>query len=267
MGTEPVDYCREIETYLCRKNDGHLIRVVGPSFARVSGWEQQGIPLKVAFAGIDRYFDRYYRQGPRRRPVKIDFCEADVLDVFDEWKRAVGLVGTRPYSAIADTQATQSGQQSPGGIRQATRVERVSGRRGPSLPEHLERVITRLTSLRAGGALGDACDPVIDAVSRELDIARASRSVVRGAARLSLAERLAELDQQLLALVRESLSADITSGLHREADDELAPFRAGMAAEEHARARDAAFNRLVREREGLPVIAFLEITEGTEKEK
>ena len=30
------DYCREIEAYLCRKNDGHLIRVVGPSFDLVS---------------------------------------------------------------------------------------------------------------------------------------------------------------------------------------------------------------------------------------
>jgi len=29
-------YCRDIETYLCRKNDGHLIRIVGPSFEIVS---------------------------------------------------------------------------------------------------------------------------------------------------------------------------------------------------------------------------------------
>ena len=91
MGTEPVEYCREIETYLCRKNDGHLIRVVGPSFELVSGWAAQGVPLKVACAGIDRYFERYYRKGARRRPVKIDFCEADVLDAFDEWRRAIGL--------------------------------------------------------------------------------------------------------------------------------------------------------------------------------
>ena len=86
------DYCREIETYLCQKNDGHLIRVTGPSFDLVSGWAAQGVPLKVAFKGIDRYFERYYRKGPRRRPVKIDFCEADVLDVFDEWRRATGLL-------------------------------------------------------------------------------------------------------------------------------------------------------------------------------
>src|SRR5438046_3171703 len=86
---EPPDYCREIEAYLCRKNDGHLIRVTGPSFDLVAGWAERGVPIKVAFKGIDRYFERYYRNGPRRRPVQIDFCEADVLDVFDEWRRAL----------------------------------------------------------------------------------------------------------------------------------------------------------------------------------
>jgi len=86
------DFCREIETYLCRKNDGHLIRVTGPSFDLVAGWAAQGVPLKVAFKGIDRYFERYYAKGPRRRPVKIDFCEADVLDVFDQWRRATASI-------------------------------------------------------------------------------------------------------------------------------------------------------------------------------
>ena len=100
MGTEPVDeYCREIETYLTRKNDGHLIRVVGPSFEVVSGWAAQGVPLKIVLAGIDRYFERYYRKGPRRRPVKIDFCDADVLDVFDEWRRATGVLSASVSSA------------------------------------------------------------------------------------------------------------------------------------------------------------------------
>ena len=85
------EYCREIEAYLCRKNDGHLIRIVGPSFERVCGWAAQGIPFKIACQGIDRYFVRYYAKGPRRRPVQIDFCEHDVLDAFDAWRRAVGV--------------------------------------------------------------------------------------------------------------------------------------------------------------------------------
>ena len=84
-------YCRDIEAYLCRKNDGHLIPVTGAAFEQVTGWANQGVPIKIAEAGIDRYFERYYRKGPRRRPVRIEFCEADVLDAFDEWRRAVGV--------------------------------------------------------------------------------------------------------------------------------------------------------------------------------
>src|SRR5512132_2332825 len=87
----PEEYCRQLETYLCRKNDGHLIRIVGPAFEQVCGWAEQGIPLKLAMRGIDRYFERYYAKGPRRRPVRVEFCEADVLDVFDEWRRSVGI--------------------------------------------------------------------------------------------------------------------------------------------------------------------------------
>ncbi len=103
-----AEFCRAVEVYLCRKNDGHLIRVVGPSFDVVSAWAEQGVPLKIAYAGIDRYFERYYRKGPRRRPVKIDFCDADVLDVFDEWRRAVGVMGARAFQASDDDRAAES---------------------------------------------------------------------------------------------------------------------------------------------------------------
>ena len=53
------EYCRAIEAYLCRKNEGHLIRIVGPAFERVLAWADKGVPLKVAYRGIDRYFERY----------------------------------------------------------------------------------------------------------------------------------------------------------------------------------------------------------------
>ena len=169
MGTQPIDeYCREIETYLCQKNDGHLIRVVGPSFGIVSGWAEQGVPLKIALAGIDRYFERYYRKGPRRRPVKIDFCDADVLDVFDEWRRATGI-----QSSVVSLQSPAPSPQSPASSHQ-------------SLPAHLERVVLRLTSARAGGSLGDAFDALIDRAAAELDAARAKAGGLRGQARQSL---------------------------------------------------------------------------------
>jgi hypothetical protein len=240
VGTQPVDeYCREIETYLCQKNDGHLIRVVGPSFGVVSGWAEQGVPLKIAFAGIDRYFERYYRKGPRRRPVKIDFCDADVLDVFDEWKRATGV---RLQSQDPNPQSPVASPQSP--------VNR------QSLPAHLERVVLRLTSARAGGSLGDAFDGLIDRAAAELDAARGRAGGLRGEGRAALLERLAALDAELVQQARATLDEAARGSLAREAESELAGFRHGMADDAFARAREAVIDRLVRERFKLPVVAF-----------
>jgi len=236
-----ADYCREIETYLCKKNDGHLIRVVGPSFELVNGWAERGVPLKVAFRGIDRYFERYYRQGSRRRPVKIDFCEADVLEVFDEWRREIGL--TR---SDAPTGADAAGVEAEPGAGRA-----------PSLPAHLERVLMRLTAARVNGVLGEAADPALDRVSAELDAARASARGVRGEARRALLERLTDLDVQLMTIARQSLSPSELQTIERSADDELAPFKPQMAADAYARAHAAAADRLIRERAGLPTVALL----------
>ena len=234
MGTEPVDYCREIEAYLCRKNDGHLIRVVGPSFDLVSRWETDGVPLKVAYQGIDRYFERYYRQGARRRPVRIDFCDADVRDVFDEWRRAVGVV-SRP-----DGQSIEAGSASN---RRAT------------MPAHLERATLRLSTARATGAIGAEADTVIDRLAQELDSARAANGL-RGEARRAAIVRLAALDEELMQLVRASLGEAGRASIEREADDELAAFRGNMPDAAYQRARAAAVDRLIRQRLGLPVLAY-----------
>ena len=245
------EYCRGIEAYLCRKNDGHLIRVVGPSFEIVSRWAQQGVPLKIAYAGIDRYFERYYRAGPRRRPVKIDFCEADVLDVFDEWRRAIGI-------AVDARTAGPESDGAAGGRELASGESRIANpeSRGASLPAHLERVVLRLSSARARGALGDAFDALIDRVSAELDAARAKAGGVRGETRQALLDRLAEVDADVLRAARALLDDATRAGLAREADEELAAFRAAMAADTYARAREAAVDGLVRERFGLPTIRY-----------
>jgi hypothetical protein len=246
VGAQPVaDFCSEIETYLCRKNDGHLIRVTGPSFELVSSWAAEGIPLKVAYAGIDRYFERYYRKGPRRRPVRIDFCDADVRDAFDEWRRAVGVVHA---PARVSTGNDEDGEDAGEWSSRTTR--------GPSLPAHLERVVLRLTSARASGRLGDAFDDIIDRVSRELDGARAETRGVRGDARQALIARLAALDAELMAAARASMDEAAVEELTRGAADELASFRQRMPADAFARALDGAFMRLVRERFNLPTIAF-----------
>jgi hypothetical protein len=241
-----ADYCREVETYLCRKNDGHLIRIVGPSFDLVSGWAAQGVPLKVACSGIDRYFERYYRKGPRRRPVRIDFCEADVLEMFDEWRRAIGLTQSSVIShqsSVDSHQSSVDSRQSPAG-------------RSQSLPQHLERVVLRLTSVGVSDSLGGDFDALIDRVAAELDAARAQAGGLRGQARQALIDRLSALDAELLQRARGSLDGAAAASLARAADEELAGFRSGMTPEAFARAREAAMDRLVRERFVLPTIAY-----------
>ncbi len=233
------DYCRQIEAHLCQKNDGHLIRVTGPAFEVVSGWLHDGIPFKVACEGIDRYVERYYRKGPRRRPVRVEFCDSDVRDVFEAWRRATGLVAAPAAATGADVSAAP--------------VER----RGPSLPEHLERVLLRLTNARATGRLGAEGDPVIDAVSSVLDEARRSPGGVRGERRQALLDVLTDLDARLMGVVAQQLDASATAALEREALEELDGFRSSMPPERFERSRRMAVDRLTRTRLGIPTLRFL----------
>jgi len=226
------EYCRQIEAYLCRKNDGHLIRIVGPAFEQVCGWAARGVPLNVTTRGIDRYFERYYAKGPRRRPVRIEFCEADVMDVFDEWRRALGI------TAAAEATAASPQQE----------------RRHESLPSHLDRVVARLTALRAGG--DRSLDATLDEIVHEIDVARAGAKSLRGESRQTLIDRLRVLDRQLLDAAHAQCDADTEHALAAEADADLAPFRGRMAPEAYEQSRRAAVDRLLRERRRLPILAF-----------
>ena len=98
----------------------------------VRGWARRGIPLKVALQGIDRCVDRSSASGPRRRPVRIEFCEADVLDAFDAWRRAVGVHraddegARRSETAAAREAATGDGEAAARGRAAASRSRRIS---------------------------------------------------------------------------------------------------------------------------------------------
>jgi hypothetical protein len=230
------EYCREIEAYLCRKNDGHLIRIVGPSFERVCGWAAQGIPLKIACQGIDAFFVRYYAKGTRRRPVQIDFCEHDVLDAFDAWRRAVGV-------------------RMPG--VEATEEEAETKRRKRSLPQHLDRVCERVTVRRAGMTPPPPeFDSVLETVANEAAKFRDMPGPFRGDVRERITARLVELDRIMLDAARAQLDGTTLSALRHEAEGELSAFRDRMPDEAYQRAIESAVDRLVREREQLPTIAF-----------
>ncbi len=232
MNDDPADYCRQIEAYLCGKNDGHLIRIVGPAFEMVCGWARQGIPLKIAYRGIDQYFERYYAKGVRRRPVRIEFCEADILDRFDAWRRAIGVT-----SADGDDQPARAA-------------------RPPGLAAHVERAIARLTALRAGGRRSAAFDACVAEAVRELDGLAAGARHARGATRSAIVERLAALDRRLVDAAIGELDDAARVELQAEAERELAAFSGRMPPAAYARAIAAAFERLARESLSLPGVRY-----------
>jgi hypothetical protein len=201
----------------------------------VCGWAAQGIPFKIACQGIDRYFVRYYAKGPKRRPVQIDFCDADVLDAFDAWRRAVGvrLPGIKPAE------------------------EEIAGKQRRSLREHLNRVLERLTALLAGSeSHPDTWKKVLESTANEVASLSDLPSPIRGETRVRVSARLAELDRAVLEEVRRRVDAGALQALTQEAADQLAPFRDRMPADAYDRAIETAVDRLLRDREQLPIIAF-----------
>jgi hypothetical protein len=232
----PEEYCREIEAYLCRKNDGHLIRIVGPAFERVCRWSERGIPFRIACQGIDRYFVRYYAKGPRRRPVQIDFCEADVLDAFDDWRRAVGV-------RLPDAAGTE--------------VEKQIQPRKKSLPDHLDRVCERMIARRAGMTPPPPeFDAILERVTTEAAGFRDLPGPIRGETRDRVVARLVELDRMMLDAARAQADAAVLEAFRVEAMEQLRPFRDRMPPGVYQRALETAVDRLLREHEKLPTVAF-----------
>lgn len=229
-------YARDLEAYLCRKNDGHLIRITGPAFEQVQAWAGQGVPLKVAQAGIDRYFERYYRKGPRRRPVRIEFCEADVLDAFDDWRRAVGVT-----SIVADSAGGPDVEEPA-----------PASRPRKSLAAQIESALATLTVLRGSDKAGPVLGAALEAAVRGLDALQPDAARARGDARDELLRRVALIDEGLATAAVSALDAAERTELEREADAELEPFRERMPEEAFRQARRQSLQRLVRQHFGLP---------------
>jgi hypothetical protein len=164
----------------------------------VCDWARQGVPLTVAQTGIDRYVERYYRKGPRRRPVRIEFCEADVLEAFDDWRRATGV------PSLAS--------------RCHRRRRRAGG--GRAAPEGRVAGLARGTCAgaahdRRGSQAMPGMGEVLAEASRALDAVQAEARRVRGERRDALLARLREIDRTLLAAARETLAEEARRSIAR----------------------------------------------------
>ena len=231
---DPGRYCREVESYLCRKNDGHLVRIVGPSFELVCGWAESQIPLRVVFGAIDRTYVRYHAKGPSRRPLRIEFCETDVRELFDEWSRAVGVGTALTAQADAPTRAA----------------------RRPSLVSHIDRIVGRLAEWREAGSPTPGVTELVATRLDELGALHERARTARGVARQEIVVRLAEMEHQLTMALHDVVDPTVYDRLCAEATSELEPFQDRMPPEALARAKRAGTDRLLYDYFKLPRIVF-----------
>lgn len=228
-GVDIAAYCRHVEAYLCRRNGGHLVRIVGPGFELVRGWAAAGVPLTLVERAIDVCSERREARRDGARALRIEFCEADVRAEFQRWRRAVG-----PY--IGDA-AGEEAEAAP----------------AAGLASHLARAVERLT--RAAARLGhsEAFRAALDAIIVSVAEVQAESKGARGEKRAQFIEALARIDAALMEAARAEAAR---SGLEREliaaAAAQLAPWRERMTGAAWAGATTAAADRLLRDRLDLP---------------
>jgi hypothetical protein len=244
--TEAIDvgeYCRSVEQHLTRVNAGQLVRIFGPGFELVRTWAHEGVPLSIVLHGISLKAERHHAGGRAARPLRLEFCEADVRAVFEQWRRAVGIWSAAP--APTAPSATLADVPEPGD----------EPRRG-SLSKHLDRAADRLS--RAAGRL-ELPEEFRDVLSRLLDEVVALKEQARkarGPIRDTLAATLPGLDVQLASAARRAIDAGELAAIEADAVADLAPYRARLGPDVWKRSVEVTTDRLLRDRLGLPVLEF-----------
>jgi hypothetical protein len=238
---DPLRYCRDVESYLCRRNGGHLIRIVGPAFSMVQGWARDGVPLTIVERAIDVCSERRESRREAARPLRIEFCEAEVREQFQRWRRAIGpYVGAGNGVAEGDT---ASGE--PDGAEPPTRATSLAG--------HLVRAGERLARAAARLEHSDDFRERLDAVVVALDRVRHESKGARGDRRAAFADALAKLDEDLMAAAHEeAVARGVLAELRAAAARDLATWRTRMPANAWDDAVAAASGRLLRDRFDLP---------------
>ncbi len=231
-------YCRDVEAYLMRANGGHLIRIVGPAFSMVRQWAEEGIPLSAVCRAIDQKAERH-RRGTSRRPLRIEFCESDVREVYETWRRAIG--------ATAGEAAPEAG---------ATREGLGSGPARKSTTRDLERAIDRLVAVAGRLDLPEAFRRGAQSLLDEVITIRDAVKGMRGEGRAKTIAPLGALDRRLLELARQTAGPAL-SAIHAQAEADLAPYRDRLGREQWTHAVEVTVDRGVRTHFGLPDLAAI----------
>lgn len=228
------EYCRQVEAHLARVNAGEIIRITGAGFELVRGWALEGIPLSIVCHAVSLKAERH-RAGRSTRPLRIEFCTADVRAVYTTWRRAVGMT---------------AGPAAPGEEPAAPGDER----RRASLAKHVQRAIDRLSRSVSRADLGPEVRNVLEHALQELAALGERARGARGQARDAVVTELSALDGRMLQAARTAMGVAELDRLAADAAAELAAYRGRLAPDVWQRSVELGVDRLLRDRLGLPTL-------------
>ncbi len=226
------EYCRELESYLCRKNGGHLVRIIGTG---VRAGVRVGRTRRAADRGLSR--DRSVLRAAARRRARRAASGP---------RRVLRGRHPRPVRRLA-----------PGGRRRPG-----TGRGGAGRGRAQARA-DRSPRARRRAAGGQPRAPVAGVRAARRRPARPRSIGCRANRRSRAATRGRRSSTGWPSSIasscrprRPSSILHALAGARREAEAELAPFGSRLSPEMRAQAVEAAFERLVRDSLGLPQIRY-----------
>jgi len=221
-GTEAQEYFVSVEELFGRLRRRPLI-LAPRDVGLVQAWYEAGVPLRVVHKAIERFFAREERRSqPRRRGPSLEYCEADVFELWELWRES--------HRGVHDA-------AEPGGDRQRE-----------VLSDHLAAVRSRLVRARDGRAdlasTGRALGRAIKAIDELADS-------LEEASIEALEEALVEIERRILRAIRRDLRDDELARLQSDASQHVDTVRKGID--------ERAYQTLLRKTEERALLAHVDL--------
>lgn len=211
--TEPgLNYFTEIEEYFRCVRGTPLFRLSPLDWALVEAWKNGGIPLEAVLRGIDVAFEKWRRRSAQAR---------------------VEMVNSLAYCSqaiTAEVQALVNSMSGPGcGTPNSFPIEQVRG-----------FITQNATALRNAGLVDLASSlEALDVDGLYSDLER-------------LEQHLTEIEERVIAKIRETASDSLLRETQLELERELKPYRNKMTPDQVTRLETKFLERRMLELAGLP---------------
>jgi hypothetical protein len=214
------NYFTEIEEHF-QKARGTALFLLSPlDWALIENWKNSGVPLEAVVQGIDEAFEKWRSRKIRSRQVNsLAYCTQAVMEAA---KRLTGA----------------------GAIRARQTREPLF-----AAAEVREFLTAAAAAISATGNL--IYQPIVSAVQ-----ALALEAEAHVADLEDLERRLTSLEERMVAIARATLPDDEALAMRRQLDNELAPYRGKMTADQIAMLERRYLDTRIMERAGLPRLSL-----------